>query len=71
MNDLCSWVDSFFMELINTSQAPDAEAWLLVASCIRKFCEVLGGPCYHSTCVQNTCYNLGVRQADGDVQVVR
>jgi hypothetical protein len=41
MNDLCSWVDSFFMELINTSQAPDAEAWLLVASCIRKFCEVL------------------------------
>jgi hypothetical protein len=41
MNDLCSWVDSFFMELINTSQVPAAEAWLLVASCIRKFCEVL------------------------------
>jgi len=41
INELCSWVDSFFMELINTSQVPAAEAWLLVASCIRKFCEVL------------------------------
>jgi len=41
INELCSWVDSFYLELIKTSQVPTAEAWLLVASCIRKFCEVL------------------------------
>jgi hypothetical protein len=41
INELCSWVDSFYLELINTSQVPSHEAWLLVASCIRKFCEVL------------------------------
>jgi hypothetical protein len=40
INELCSWVDSFYLELINTSQVPSNEAWLLVASCIRKFCEV-------------------------------
>ena len=40
-NELCSWVDSFYMELINTSQVPANEAWLLVASCLRKFFEVL------------------------------
>jgi len=41
INEHCSWVDSFYLELINTSQVPVSEAWLLVASCIRKFCEVL------------------------------
>ncbi len=41
INELCSWVDSFYLELIKTSQVPAGEAWLLVASCIRKFCEVL------------------------------
>jgi hypothetical protein len=41
INELCSWVDSFYMELIKTSQVPPGEAWLLVASCLRKFCEVL------------------------------
>jgi hypothetical protein len=41
VNELCSWVDSFYLELIKTSQVPPAEAWLLIASCIRKFCEVL------------------------------
>jgi hypothetical protein len=40
-NVLCSWVDSFYMELINTSQVPANEAWLLEASCLRKFFEVL------------------------------
>jgi len=40
-NELCSWVDSFYMELINTSQVPAAEAWLLIASCLRKIFEVL------------------------------
>jgi hypothetical protein len=41
INELCSWVDSFYLELINTSQVPASEAWLLVASCIRRFCGVL------------------------------
>jgi hypothetical protein len=41
INELCSWMDSFYLELINTSQVPSNEAWLLVASCIQKFCEVL------------------------------
>jgi hypothetical protein len=41
INELCSWVDSFYLELIKTSQVPETEAWLLVAACIRKFCEVL------------------------------
>jgi hypothetical protein len=41
INELCSWVDSFYMELIKTSQVPPGEAWLLVAACIRKFFEVL------------------------------
>jgi hypothetical protein len=41
INELCSWVDSFYLELIKTPQVPAGEAWLLVASCIRKFCEVL------------------------------
>jgi hypothetical protein len=40
-NELCSWVDAFYMELINTSHVPAAEAWLLVTSCLRKFFEVL------------------------------
>jgi hypothetical protein len=33
VNELCSWVDSFYLELIKTSQVPPGEAWLLVASC--------------------------------------
>ena len=41
VNELCIWVDSFYLELIKTSQVPHGKAWLLVASCIRKFCEVL------------------------------
>jgi len=41
VNELCSWVDSFFLELMKTSQVPPGEAWLLVALCIRKFCDVL------------------------------
>jgi hypothetical protein len=41
INELCSWVDSFYMELIKTSQVPAGEAWLLVASCLWKFFEVL------------------------------
>jgi hypothetical protein len=41
INELCSWVDSFYLELIKTLQVPPGEAWLLVASCIRKFCKVL------------------------------
>lgn len=39
INELCSWDDSFYMELIKTSQVPAGEAWLLVASCLRKFFE--------------------------------
>jgi superoxide dismutase len=41
VNELCSWTDSFYLELLKTSQVPAAEAWVLVASCIRKFWEVL------------------------------
>jgi hypothetical protein len=41
VNDICAWRDSFYMELIKTSQVPAAEAWLLVASCMRKVFEVL------------------------------
>jgi len=41
INELCSWVDSFSMELITTSQVPANEAWLLVALCLRKFFQVL------------------------------
>ena len=41
VNDLCAWVDSFYMELIKTSQEPAGEDWLLVASCIKKLFEVL------------------------------
>ena len=39
--ELCSWVDSFYLELIKTSQVPAGEAWILVASCLQKFFEVL------------------------------
>jgi hypothetical protein len=41
VNELCSWVDSFYMELIKTSQVSAGEAWVLVASCLRKFFEVI------------------------------
>lgn len=41
VNELCSWVDSFYMELIKTSQVSAGEAWHLVASCLRNFFEVL------------------------------
>lgn len=41
VNEMCSWVDSFYMELIKTSQVSPPEAWTLVASCLRKFFEVL------------------------------
>lgn len=41
INELCSWVDSFYMELTKTSQVPAGEAWLLVAACLRKFFDVL------------------------------
>jgi hypothetical protein len=41
VNELCSWFDSFYMELIKTSQVPAGEAWHLVASCLRIFFEVL------------------------------
>lgn len=40
INDLCGWVDSFYFELMKTSQVPPNEAWILVASCLRKFFEV-------------------------------
>lgn len=40
INELWSWVDSFYMELIKTSQVPPREAWLLVASCLHKLFEV-------------------------------
>jgi hypothetical protein len=40
-NELCSWMDSFYSELLKTSQVPAAKAWLLVASCIRKFWDVI------------------------------
>jgi hypothetical protein len=41
INKLCSQVDSFYLELIKTSQVPPVEAWVLVASCLRKFFDVL------------------------------
>jgi len=45
LNELCGWVDSFYLELIKTSQVPPGEAWVLVASCLRKFFEVLRKCC--------------------------
>jgi hypothetical protein len=41
INEMCSWTDSFYMELNKASQVPPTEAWTLVASCLRKFFKVL------------------------------
>ena len=41
ITDLCSWMDSFYGELISQSQITPEEAWELVAACVRKFFETI------------------------------
>jgi hypothetical protein len=41
VTELCSWMDSFYGELISQSQITPEEAWELVAACVRKFFETI------------------------------
>jgi len=57
INELYSWVDSFYLELLKTSQVPAGEAWILVASCIRKFFKVLRKYCAPADCATSKMDN--------------
>jgi hypothetical protein len=79
INELCSWVDSFYLELIKTSQVPAGEAWLLVASCIRKFCEVLRKFCAPAdraaskmdSATRTTAYLWAMIQVHREMKIIR
>jgi hypothetical protein len=42
--EMGSWMDSFFQELVTTSEASEEEAWDVVGACIRKVFEVIRVP---------------------------
>jgi len=42
--EMCSWMDSFFQELVTTSEATEEEAWEVVSACIKKMFEVIRVP---------------------------
>jgi hypothetical protein len=42
--EMGSWMDSFFQELVTTSEASEEEAWDVVGTCIRKVFEVIRVP---------------------------
>jgi hypothetical protein len=42
--EMGSWMDSFYQELITTSEASEDEAWDVVGACIRKVFEILRVP---------------------------
>jgi len=42
--ELSSWVDSFYQELVTTSESTEEEAWEVVSACIKKMFEVLRVP---------------------------
>jgi hypothetical protein len=42
--EMCSWMDSFFQELVTTSEATEDEAWEVVSACIKKMFEVIRVP---------------------------
>lgn len=41
ITEMCSWMDSFYGELVSQSQITPEEAWELVAACVKKFFETL------------------------------
>lgn len=44
LGDLCTWIDSFYLELKTTSQCTPEEAWHLVALCVKKVFEEIHIP---------------------------
>jgi hypothetical protein len=41
IENLSTWMTSFYLELLKTSQVPPDEAWHLVASCVHQFSVVI------------------------------
>jgi hypothetical protein len=42
--EMSSWMDSFYQELVSTSEATEEEAWDVVSACIRKMFKVIRVP---------------------------
>jgi len=42
--EMSSWVDSFFQELVSTSEATEEEAWEVIGACLKKMFEVIRVP---------------------------